>query len=237
MIDTHAHLSSRFREEIKIEGLSAVILSASCLQDSKDNLELAETNKILLPAIGIHPQNIDDDPDKLEKLINSKVTAIGECGLEFNEGTDKEKQIAIFKRQIEMSKKYDKPLIVHSRKASDETLEVLKGYQSLRGVIHCYTGGKKRINKYLEISDEWYIGIDGNLTYEIGLEQVVAKIPKDRLILETDSPFLTPVPHRGEKNYPEYVRFIYQKVSDIWQMSFEETEKIIDGNAKKLFRI
>ena len=104
-------------------------------------------------------------------------------------------------------------------------------------MIHCYTGGKKRIKKYLEISNDWFFGIDGNLTYESGLQQVVMEIPKDRLVLETDSPFLTPIPHRAEKNYPEYVRFVYQKVSEIWQMSFEEAEKIIDGNARRLFQI
>jgi TatD DNase family protein len=131
--------------------------------------------------------------------------------------------------------KYKKPLIVHSREASEETLEILKSYKNLRGVIHCYTGGKKRVKRYLEISDNWYFGIDGNLTYEDGLVEVVRYIPKDRLVLETDSPALTPVPHRGEINRPEYVQFIYQKVAEIWEMSFEETEKIIDGNAERLF--
>lgn len=237
MIDTHCHLSSRFREEIKIDGLKWAILSASCLQDSKDNLELAKTNQKLLPAIGIHPQDLDDSLEELEKLMCPEVIAIGECGLEFMDGVNKEKQTEVFKRQIEMSQKYNKPLIVHSREASEETLEILKSYKDLRGVIHCYTGGKKRIKRYLDISPDWYFGIDGNLTYEIGLEQVVAEIPKDRLILETDSPFLTPIPHRGEKNYPEYVRFVYQKVSEIWQLSQEETEDIIDKNAEKLFRI
>jgi len=126
-------------------------------------------------------------------------------------------------------------LIVHSRKASDETLEILKSYKNLRGVIHCYTGGKKRIKKFLEISDNWYFGIDGNLTYEDGLVEVVKNIPKNRLILETDTPELTPVPHRGERNKPEYVEFVYKKVAEIWGMSFEETEKIIDENGERLF--
>ena len=89
----------------------------------------------------------------------------------------------------------------------------------------------------MDLPGEWYFGIDGNLTYEIGLEEVVKNIPKDRLILETDSPYLTPVPFRGEKNCPEYVKYVYQKVSEIWQMSLETTEKIIDDNAKRLFRI
>jgi TatD DNase family protein len=128
-------------------------------------------------------------------------------------------------------------LIVHNREANNETLEILGEYKNLRGVIHCYSGGKKRIKRFLELPGMWYFGIDGNLTYEIGLEEVVKNIPKDRLVLETDCPYLTPVPFRGQKNCPEYVKYVYQKVSEIWQMSFEETEKIIDNNAKKLFKI
>lgn len=240
MIDTHAHMSSRFSEEIKIEGLDYVILSASCLTDSKDNLELSKTNKKLLPAIGIHPQEINESSDNLEKLFCDRVVAIGECGLEFTDEvseSDRKKQVELFKKQIELSQKVNRPLIVHSRQASDEMLEILGEYKNLSGVIHCYTGGKKRIKKYLELPGIWYFGIDGNLTYEPGLEEVVKNIPKDRLVLETDSPFLTPVPFRGEKNYPEYVKYVYQKVAEIWEMSFESTETIIDDNAKKLFKI
>ena len=240
MIDTHAHLSSRFSEEIKIEGLDYVVLAASCLQDSKDNLELSKINKKLAPAIGIHPQEINNDFTTLEKLFDDRVVAIGECGLEFTDEVneiDRKKQIVLFRKQIVMSQNVDRPLIVHSRQASDETLEILGEYKNLRGVIHCYSGGKKRIKKYLDLPGIWYFGIDGNLTYEVGLEEVVKNIPKDRIILETDSPYLTPVPFRGEKNCPEYIRYVYQKVSEIWQMSLESTEKIIDDNAKRLFNL
>jgi len=240
MIDTHAHLSSRFSEEIKIEGLEYVVLAASCLQDSKDNLELSKINKKLVPAIGIHPQEIDNDFATLEKLFDDRVVAIGECGLEFTDDVnefDRKRQIDLFKKQIVMSQNVNRPLIVHSRQASDEMLQILGEYKNLRGVIHCYSGGKKRIKKYLDLPGEWYFGIDGNLTYEIGLEEVVKNIPKDRLILETDCPYLTPVPFRGEKNCPEYVKYVYQKVSEIWQMSLESTEKIIDDNAKRLFNL
>ena len=240
MIDTHAHLSSRFSEEIKIDGLDYVVLAASCLQDSKDNLELSKINKKLMPAIGIHPQEINDDFAILEKLFDDRVVAIGECGLEFTEEvneSDRKKQVELFRKQIVMSQNVNRPLIVHSRQASDETLEILGEYKNLRGVIHCYSGGKKRIRKFLDLPGEWYFGIDGNVTYEVGLEQVVKNIPKDRLILETDSPYLTPVPFRGEKNCPEYIKYVYQKVSEIWQMSQESTENIIDDNAKRLFNL
>lgn len=240
MIDTHAHLSSRFSEEIKIAGLDWIILAASCIQDSKDNLELNKNNEKLLPAIGIHPQEINENFEDIEKLVTDRVVAVGECGLEFTddvEEVDRKKQVELFRKQITLSQKINRPLIVHSREASQETLEILGEYKNLFGVIHCYSGGKKRIKRFLELPGMWYFGIDGNLTYEIGLEEVVKNIPKDRLILETDCPFLTPVPFRGQKNCPEYVKYVYQKVSEIWQMSFEETEKIIDQNAKKLFKI
>ena len=121
----------------------------------------------------------------------------------------------------------------------DETLEILNSYKNLRGVIHCYSGGKKRIKKVLQSRidnhNDIYFGIDGNLTYEEGLQEVVREIPKDRLVLETDSPELTPIPFRALKNYPEYVKYVYEKVSEIWDQSFEETEKQIDGNAGRLF--
>lgn len=251
MIDTHVHLSSRFGQEVNLEKIDWIILSASCQQDSLDNLELAKSDKKLLPAVGIHTQevgNIDEQILFLDNLCkkNINIVAIGECGLEFSpnpskspfdKGDFKKNQENLFRGQIELSLKHNKALIVHSREASDETLEILKSYKNLRGVIHCYTGGKKRIKKFLEISDNWFFGIDGNITYEIGLEEVVKNIPKDRLILETDTPFLAPVPFRGEKNRPEWVEFVYRKIADIWGESFEKTEEIIDANAKKLFQI
>jgi TatD DNase family protein len=242
MIDTHAHI--RNEGEIEIEGLKWVVLSGANIGDSLKNLELAIVNPKLKPAVGIHPMdlttkfNIDEAINHLDKLCqdNKNIVAIGECGLEFtDEGVDKQKQEILFRGQIALSLKHQKPLIVHSREAAEETLEILKSYKNLQGVIHCYTGGKKRIKRYLEISDNWYFGIDGNLTYEDGLGEVVKNIPKDRLVLETDSPELTPVPFRGEKNKPEYVKFIYQKLAEIWGLSFAETEKIVDENADRLF--
>ncbi|MFA7301407.1 MAG: TatD family hydrolase [Candidatus Shapirobacteria bacterium] len=228
MIDTHSHIATG------IEGLEFVVLSGSNLEDSKNNILLAKNNNKLLAAIGIHPQETGNI-EELEKMMCDEVVAVGECGLDFSEEHDKNIQISLFKKQIELSQKYSKALIIHSRKAAEETLEILKKYKNLRGVIHCYTGGKKRIKNYLDISDNWYFGIDGNLTYEDGLVEVVKNIPKDRLILETDSPYLTPVPFRGSENRPKYVKYIYQKVADIWGMSFGETEKIVDANARKLF--
>ncbi len=239
MIDTHAHIENS-DEHLGIDNLKAVILSAANIETSKMNLKLAEKYPNMFAAIGVHPLEIgkvDEQIDILDRMAeeNPNVVAIGECGLDYSQEIDKLKQEILFRGQIAISLKHKKPLIVHSREASDETLEILKSYKGLKGVIHCYSGGKKRIKRYLDIDGKWYFGIDGNLTYEDGLIEVVKEIPKDRLLLETDSPELTPVPHRGKKNQPNWVEFVYKKTAEIWNLSFEETEKIIDKNAETLF--
>jgi TatD DNase family protein len=241
MIDTHAHIGPE--DEIKIAGLEKVVLSASNLVDSMSNIQLAQENQILLASVGIHPQDvpvdIDDSLTRLDELLiqSKEIVAVGECGMDFSSEFDLADQVKLFKGQIELAKKHNKTLIVHSRKAMDETIELLGQYRDLRGVIHCYSGGKKRINSIVNLDGEWFFGIDGNLTYESGLQEVMINIPKNRLVLETDSPALTPIPFRGEKNYPENVKYVYQKVAELWKTSPEEAESQIDQNARRLFQI
>lgn len=263
MIDTHAHINDRFCD-VSVEGviegirkseLKAVLLAASNVEESKENIKIARVNKELLWAsVGIHPQNtapninlnVNEQIILLESMVNTDkglIKAVGECGLDYSPAPTGEKernrdeQVELFRGQIELAKRYELPLIIHARKAIDEVIEILGEYKNLRGVFHCYTGGKKRINKVLSLGDDWYFGIDGNVTYEEGLELVAGEIPRGKLVLETDSPFLTPEPHRGEVNRPEYVEYVYGKIAEIWGISFESTEKIIDENAKKLFLI
>ncbi|MFA5750190.1 MAG: TatD family hydrolase [Candidatus Shapirobacteria bacterium] len=233
MIDTHAHLE-QILDDTRGK-VDKIVLVASNFEDSKNNLELAKKYIFLLPAIGIHPQSPSNGIEKLDKLIDKKVVAIGECGLDFSGEFDKEKQIIVFRKQIELAQKYKLPLIIHARKAVDEVVKILKEYKNISGVFHCYAGGKKRIQKIIDLQNKFYFGIDGNLTYEDGLIDVVKNIPKDKLILETDCPYLTPIPFKGEENKPAYIKYIYEKVAEIWEMSFVDTEKIIDENAKRLF--
>ncbi len=236
MIDTHAHLETLCDID---KGIDKIILVASNIEDSKNNLILGEkySNKLLV-SVGIHPQESQESPAELKKILeknHKKIRAIGECGLEFLDDYDTKKQEEIFRAQIELAQKYKLPLIIHARKAVDEVIKILKEYKNLSGVFHCYAGGNKRIQKIVDLG--FYFGIDGNLTYEDGLVKVVKNIPKDRLILETDSPALTPVPFRGEINSPKNVEYVYKKVAEIWKKSFEETEKIIDRNARELFKL
>lgn len=262
MIDSHAHLSRRFAQNFENDivlaeksGLKRIILAASCLEDTRDNLKLAEDYpQILAAAAGIHPQqtdpensdSIDKQLEQLEKIIQDstdKIVAIGECGLDFSPAPPEEKdrteadQKKLFIGQIGLAERYKKPLIIHAREAVDATIEILKDNPGLRGVFHCYAGGKKRINKIIGLGSDWYFGFDGNLTYEAGLTEVVKAIPPERIVLETDSPFLAPLPHRGETNSPAYVEFVYKKLAEIWGKSFVETEKAVDENAKRLFGV
>jgi TatD DNase family protein len=261
MIDTHAHISKRFCDtaeevltKIKDEKMK-VILAASNIEDSEDNIAITKENKnIIFAALGIHPQNTDpesslsikeqlDTLGDLAKNNLNNIVAIGECGLDYSpappEDADrsKDEQEVLFRGQIDLAIKYKLPLIIHARKAVDEVIEILKEYKNLSGVFHCYSGGKKRIQKILELGENWFFGIDGNLTYEDGLVEIVKLIPKDRLLLETDSPYLTPVPYRGQINNPTNVKYIYQKVAEIWDKNFNDTEKVIDSNANRLFKL
>jgi len=237
MIDTHAHVGEMVIEtEVDWTKLKSIVLSGTSLADSIKNIELARENTQYLASIGYHPENIKDDIFELVKLAKEnrhKIVAIGECGLDAL-CTDVALQQERFEVQVGLAIELDLPLIIHARKLNDEIIEILKKYPKHRGVFHCYTGGKKRIEKILELG-EWYFGIDGNVTYEPGLEEVVKLIPQDRLLCETDCPYLTPLPYRGEKNYPQYVEFVYKKIGEIWQKNFEETETILDKNAGSLF--
>ena len=260
MIDTHAHLNfpplsnqiDTIIKESKKAGLLGIVIASSNLKDSIKAVELAKKcPDFLYASVGIHPQNTDPQDNlpieeqlkNLDSLIANYqllITAIGETGLDFSEAPAGEKnrnhedQEKLFKSQIDLAKKYKLPLIIHAREAVDEVITLLGQYQNLNGVFHCYAGGKKRINKVLNLPGEWYFGFDGNLTYDDGLQGIIPLIPKDRLIIETDSPFLAPAPRRGETNTPANLPFIQQKINEILKKDL--TDQVLQ-NTKILFNL
>jgi TatD DNase family protein len=266
VIDTHAHLTKKFCQDTQktvkravAAGVKKIILAASNVEESVENIDLAKKYPgVLFPAVGIHPQQTDvenKDPivkqlEQIEKLIGenkSLVVGVGETGLDYSPAPEGEKdrtkaeQQKLFEGQIRLAEKNKLPIIVHARKTVDEVIEIIEKMEKelgpLKGVFHCWAGGKKRVERILNLKGEWYLGIDGNITYEAGLEEVLKKIPLDRLVLETDSPFLTPVPRRGKTNSPANMKFIYKKVSGILGKRLEELKKTIESNVKKLFSI
>jgi len=252
MIDTHTHLNfPDFKKSLKTiikratkAGVKKIICVSSNLADSEKAVELAQKYPgIVYAAVGIHPQQTDPEnktsiekqTNNLEKLANNKrVVAIGECGLDFSpapppeKNRTKEEQVCLFEKQIEIAQKQKLPLLVHSREAFDNTVDILKNYH-VGGVFHCYSAGKKGIAKVVELG--FYFGVDGNLTYDTGLQNVFAQIPLEKTLLETDAPFLSPVPHRSKKNEPAFLVFIAKKLAEIHRVSFKKIDAITTKNA------
>jgi len=261
LVDTHAHLNFReYREDLDEvikrsikNGVIKIICVSSNLKESKKAIEIAQKYPgVVYPAIGIHPHQTDPETklsparqvQKLGELAkNKEVVAIGECGLDYSPAPPGEKdrpqeeQIFLFRQQIELALKSNLPVAIHSREAFEETLAVLNEYKGkkLRGVWHCYSAGKKEIEKVNQLG--FCFGVDGNLTYDIGLQNVFAQIPLEKVLLETDCPFLTPELHRGTRNEPAHVKIIAECLARIKNLPFKEVARITTENAKNLFKI
>ncbi len=256
MIDTHAHLNfpeltarlDKIVSGSQKAGVTGIIIAASNLDDSREAIKLSRKYPgYLFASVGIHPQKtdpenqmtIEEQIEALDLLISShlSLTAIGETGLDFSEAPPGEEnrtpedQEKLFLGQIKLAQKYNLPIIVHARKAVDEVLSILSK-SNLRGTFHCYAGGKKRIPKILALPGEWFFGFDGNLTYDEGLQSLIPLIPAGRILIETDSPFLSPAPHRGESNTPAFLPLIQAKVNEILGKDLSQQ---IEENSRRLF--
>ncbi|MDP2860320.1 MAG: TatD family hydrolase [bacterium] len=245
--------------QAKAVGVGKIICASSNLADSKKAVEIAERYpEAVFAAVGIHPQQTDpenplslkDQLKILTKLAKKPgVVAIGECGLDFSfaspeqskarpappgekDRTPKE-QYSLFEAQIKLARELNLPLIVHSRKSFAETVAFLGEKRATRGVLHCYSGGKSGIGKILGLG--FYFGLDGNLTYDEGLQNVAKVISLEKIILETDSPLLSPLPFRGERNEPTNIKIIAECLAKIKSVSFEEICRITTQNAESLF--
>ena len=236
-------------------------------ETSKSAVELAEKyNKGVYAAIGLHPiyavaefQKIKTDPDEGEFLIkdqnfdkekykglalsgSQKVVAIGEIGLDYYYKPKtkvklvrfKEKQKKIFVAQLDFAKELDLPVIIHCRMAHDDIIEILEDYNDIAGTIHCFTGDWEQAQKYMDLG--FYIGINGIID-KLDLEEVIKEVPLDKILVETDCPYLTPKIEGDKRNEPLFVKHIVQKIADLRGISFDEVADVTTGNARKLFRI
>ena len=256
IIDTHIHLDDeRYRDDLdevlqraKEGGVNRFIIPGADATSLKRAVEIAETYDDVYFAVGIHPYDIESfNEDNFSTYVShEKCVAIGECGLDYYrlEGSDEEKekeksqQAKVFISQIELAKKYKKPLIVHIRDASRDSKEILLKYNAgeVGGVLHCYNADDELLSL---ANNGFYFGIGGVLTFKNArkLVNVLAKIPQDKLLLETDGPYLTPTPHRGQRNEPVYTKLISQKMAELLDVSEGEINKLTTQNALKLFDI
>ena len=243
MIDSHAHVFSEYYDvdklvkELEKENMLYVLNAATGNKDAMEVIELSKKYKMLLPAVGIHPENINDNLEEIEEIIkNNKVYAIGEIGLDYYWVSDnKEEQKELFKKQIELAIKNKLPVIVHSRKAMQDTFDILTSY-NVKGVLHCYSGSYEMAKEFVKRG--FKLGIGGVSTFNNSkLNDVIEKIDLKDLLLETDSPYLTPEPFRGQQNKPSYVYYVAKKISEIKGISVEEVINTTTNTFREFFDI
>ena len=257
MIDSHCHLNdSRFapdREEVirraKEGGVSLLVNIGSGygFEGNIDAIKIARENShYIFISLGIHPHDAKIYSEKIENelknLIGSNrdiLVGIGEIGLDFHYNlSPREEQIKVFKKMIGIAREYSLPIIIHSRDAEPDTFKILKDEhaEKIGGVMHCFSGNVDLAKKYIEELG-FYISISGVVTFKNAntTAKVAKEIPLEWLFAETDSPFLTPVPYRGKRNEPLYVKFVYQKIAELKEIQVEKVETEIDKNIKKLF--
>jgi len=256
IIDSHIHLDDKRYDEDLDEvlsraregGVKRFIIPGADPSTLDRAIEISEKNSDVYFAIGVHPYDMNsyEDLDFDKYISHTKCVAIGECGLDYFrlEGSDEEqeeekrKQKEIFISQIELAKKYKKPLIVHIRDASRDSKELLLKYadSELGGVLHCYNADEELLSL---ANHGFYFGIGGVLTFKNAkkLVNVLPKIPEDKLIIETDGPYLTPTPHRGERNEPFYTTFVAKKMSELLEIPLKNIKNSTSQNALKLFHI
>lgn len=247
-IDTHCHISKEDYDDIeavineaKDNQVKYLIICGCDKLGIKESIEIANSHDNIFLEIGYHPSEVltttDEDLEELKTLAkNNKVVAIGEIGLDYHwDKENKEKQKELFRKQISIAKELDLPIVIHSRDAFQDTYDILKE-ANWKGDIHCFSGNLENAKMYLSLG--FYLGIGGVLTFKnTNLTETIKEIPVDKILLETDSPYLAPEPYRGHKNESKYIPVIAEKMGNILNKNKEEIGKITTDNAKKIFNI
>lgn len=253
LIDSHSHLEMpEFRRDLKeviqrakASGVEYVFTVGTEKEDWNRALEIAHSHPSVYAILGVHPHNareIDEETySTLRKLCtDDKVRAYGEIGLDFYRNrSPRDVQIERFREQIQLAKELGLPIVVHDREAHKETLEILKSEKAEEdgGIIHCFSGDYEMAKECIEMG--FYISIPGTITFKNagGSQEIIERLPLQSLLIETDAPFLAPVPFRGKRNEPSYVRYTAQKVAEIKKVSFEKVAEVTTENALRVYRL
>lgn len=251
IFDTHAHYADHaFDEdrhqvlaELPQKGVKYVMLASASTEDTAENAALAEKYGYIYATAGVHPENVDSNPaDYLEKVritaeTSPKVKAIGEIGLDYHyERYDREKQIILFEEQLQLAKELRLPVIIHSRDAWEDTFNILKKHRP-EGILHCFSGSAESAREIVKLG--MYIGFTGVLTFKNAKKalKALAEVPLDRLLLETDCPYMAPVPFRGKRCDSSMIIHTAEKAAEIKGISVEELLKITCENGKRIYSI
>lgn len=252
IFDSHAHYDddsfnedrARVLGELKDNNIIGVLNCGSSFKGAVASLNLAKNNDFFYASVGIHPEYADTVDENMIKEIknmasNHKVRAIGEIGLDYHyeDNPSKEVQKKVFIRQMELAKKLNLPVVIHDRDAHKDTLDIIKMFPEVHGVIHCFSGSVEFARECLNLG--YYIGFTGVVTFKNAKKvlEVAKDAPIDKILVETDCPYMTPEPHRGKRNRSEYIEQIIKKIAEIREISEEELNDQIISNTKKLLNI
>lgn len=248
--DTHAHYDDNsFDEdrenilsEIKSNGVALILNCASSYESIEKTYNLTIDNDFIYGALGIHPENADEFNDTVESEIinlinkNEKILAIGEIGLDYywDENPSKEVQKEVFRRQMKLAEKLNLPVVIHDRDAHSDTLEILKEFPNVKGILHCFSGSVEFAMECIKLG--YYIGIGGVVTFKNAKKvvEVVSKIPMEKILVETDAPYMSPVPNRGKRNKSDYIAYIIEQIAKIRQLEPKEVNLAVNDNFKRL---
>lgn len=249
LVDTHCHIyGESYKDDLEEvlkrsqENLEFIVNIGYDLLSSEIAVELAEKYEFAYATVGVHPTDIsgytDEVEEKLKELAkNKKVVAIGEIGLDYYWMKDeKEVQAKYFRKQMDIARALRKPAVIHTRDAMEDTVNILNEYKDVKGILHCYPGSHETAKTLM---DRYYFGVAGVVTFKnnVKTKEFVEKMPLERLLIETDSPYLTPVPYRGKRNEPSYVEFVAKEIAEIKGITLEEVITVTTENAKKIYGI
>lgn len=255
MIDTHCHLHSKefdnnrgeILSQLKQNNIQAILVGTST-EDSVEAIKLAKDYDFLYPSLGVHPHeyeviDINTVKQEMDNILSSEyVSAIGECGFDFyyHQSLEaKEQQENLFRLHLDLALKYNKPIIIHTRDSFEDTYRVLSEYKDLVIILHCFTGDVFWVNKFTELAHTIYFSFSGIITFKNSkdIQEAVKIVPENRLLVETDSPYLAPVPHRGKQNTPLFLEYNIRQIANLRQVEYQELINILDNNAKEAFKI
>lgn len=250
IFDSHAHYDDEafdedreeVLEKIQAAGVKRVLNCGASLESSYKTLELAEKYDFIYGACGIHPQSAQELFKNINKIGDmfreKKIKAVGEIGLDYYyENFDRETQIRAFREQMDLARSLDLPVVIHDRDAHEDTLRVIREFKGVRGVLHCYSGSPEFAREVLK--EDYYFGFTGVVTFKNAKKAVetVKILPEDRILVETDCPYMAPVPNRGKRNDSSNLIHIVQKMAEIRGISYEEMALISCKNTCELFKI
>ena len=252
LFDTHAHMDDRAFDEDRAELLAALpeqglalLMNPGCsLESSRNVVKIAAEYDYIYAAVGSHPDVADEVNDTVIEeyrelcKLNPKVKAIGEIGLDYHyEDIPREIQLKAFRMQMELAREQNLPVSVHEREAHEDGMAVIREFPEVKGVFHCYSGSAEMARQLVNMG--WYIGFTGVLTFKNARKAIetAASIPLERIVLETDCPYMAPEPFRGKRNDPGYIYRMAEKLAEIRGLSVEEAQTVTTENGKRLYRI